>query len=192
MDYSEKRWKRIDGNIACWVSTFIFIGWNVLWIGIWSTTGWSFDFPTAGLILIFTLLASMFPVLTVYGFEQVLTTGFKIYHFKVWDKKTMMYIDKWDYRHDMLYTSWIYNWHYKNWETSSTIEDIKSRWEGNEQVEHIGYNSREEVMKEIINWAKNKIANEKADENVKIIEVEVKEYYTAAEILDLVRATETK
>jgi hypothetical protein len=47
-------------------------------------------------------------------------------------------------------------------------------------------------MKEIINWAKNKIANEKANENVKIIEVEVKEYYTAAEILDLVRATETK
>jgi len=192
MDYLEKKWKRTDGSIAYWVSTLLFIGWNIVWIYLWSTTGYVFELSIAGLILFITFIAAVFPLLTVYGREQVLTVGFKIYHFKVWDKKTMSYIEKWDYRHEMLFTSWIYNWHYKNWITSQSLEDIKSTWEESNNIDYIGYNSREEMMKEIINWAKNKIAKEKESDNVKIIDIEEKEYYTASEILEMVRATEMK
>lgn len=191
MDYLSKKYKREEGNIACWVSTFIFLAWNALWIWIWSYN-WEFDLACAGFILIVTLLAACFPILTVYWKDQVLTTGFKIYHFKVWDKKTNSYVEKWDYRHEMLFSSWIYNWHYKNWIVSQDTESIKAHWESQNNIDYIGYNSREEMMKQIIDWAKNKIANEKQRDNVKIIEIEEKEYYTAEEILEMVRATEAK
>jgi hypothetical protein len=191
MEILKEKQKRTRGNISSWVFTLIFLAWNALWISIWAHG--NFGTPEAFsvvVISIITLFLGLVCWTEVYDSQSIKTIGFKIYHFKVWDKNKMEYVERWDYSRDLLRSSWIYNWNYKNWIWSSTIEDMRERWEGTE-IKYIGKESKEDVMKEIMEWAKSKIAKDLEKENVKIIDLSEKDYFTVEEILSMVNPNNT-
>lgn len=189
--------KREDGSVACWVTTVIFIAWNILWIGMWKHDGFYFKldgatFTGTSLILLVSFVLGAFLWMAVIGDEKIRTTEFIIFEFKVWEKSKMEYVTRYDYGNTVLFAKFLYNWEISQYTQSTTTEEIKRRYNNDgdyyQKESFIGY-TKEQVMEQIREWAIKMLASKKVIENVKIVDITTNEVITVEDLVASLKDT---
>ena len=189
INYKTQEKKRKSGNsLAGWIFLFAFLGWNTLWVSIWTHEGFPFEWGGSLIIFLVTLVFGSLFWLAAKDWEYIRTSEYTIFEFEIWDKETSQYVKRYDYGSREIYANYFLNWQTGNSETYSTEDDILDRYNNPERLyELYGYTNKEEVMARILDMIRSSIANKIEDQKIRIRNISTSEVITVEELVKIVK-----
>lgn len=184
---TQEKKKKLGNTAAGWIFLFAFLGWNTLWISIWTYEGFGFDWGGATLISLVTLVSGSLFWMAAKDWEYIRTSEYTIFEFELWDKETSQYVKRYDYGSREIYANYFLNWQTGNSETYSTEDDILDKYNDPERLYKLyGYINKEEVMRRILDMIRSSIANKIEDQKIRIRNVATSEVITIEELIKMV------
>ena len=184
---TQEKKKKSENTTAGWIFLFAFLGWNTLWISIWTHEGFGFDWGGATLISLVTLVSGSLFWMAAKDWEYIRTSEYTIFEFELWDKETSQYVKRYDYGSREIYANYFLNWQTGNSETYSTEDDILDKYNNPERLYKLyGYVNKEEVMRRILDMIRSSIANKIEDQKIRIRNISTSEVITVEELIKMV------
>lgn len=189
INYKTQEKKKKSGNsLAGWIFLFAFLGWNTLWVSIWTHEGFGFDWGVSIIISLATLVSGLLFWMSAKDWEYIRTSEYTIFEFEIWDKETSQYVKRYDYGSREIYANYFLNWQTGNSETYDNEEDILDRYNDTERLcKSYGYINKEEVMVRILDMIRSSIANKVEDQKIRIRNVSTSEVITVEELVKIVK-----
>lgn len=185
---TQEKKKKSRNSLAGWIFLFAFLGWNTLWVSIWTHEGFGFDWGVSIIISLATLVFGSLFWLSAKDWEYIRTSEYIIFEFELWDKETSQYVKRYDYGSREIYANYFLNWQTGNSETYANEEDILDRYNDTERLcKSHGYINKEEVMVRILDMIRSSIANKVEDQKIRIRNVSTSEVITVEELVKIVK-----
>lgn len=181
-----KKIKKEETNIAGWIFLLLFIAWNSIWISIWVHENFAFSWAGLAIISTITGVLGLAAVLTAWDIQYVRTLEFIIFEFEIWDKEQAQYVKAYDYGRKNLYTDYFLDFYTSTHESSTDEKDILSRY-NDSSFSRYAYDSKEAVMRSILDEVKSMLENKMENEKIVIRNVSTAETISVEELIKMVK-----